>query len=178
MTTKYNKEDSLDTLESIDDAATCNWGVEWRTPTVDEWRELLENCDWYISDGIYGISKINGHTIVLSKSTGCRDDYSYHTQKDNGCYWTANNSLLDKHRAYSVQCSYYCYITPNINRYWGMAIRPVLDGCTAGIANDLKKPTSKEKSRVCFVDGKLKIIHEGTIYKLNGCPENEKLLPY
>ena len=170
LTSKYNQEDSLDTLEPMDDAATCNWGGEWRTPTVDEWRELLENCDWYLADGIYGVSKLNGHTIALSRSTGCGDDYSYHTQKDGGCYWTANNSAIDKHRAYSVQGKYYLYVTPNVNRYWGMAIRPVFNG--GSVATDIQKlsnePKQKIKNGIYLNNGQLKIVSSGRIFNVNG----------
>lgn len=36
--------DNLSTLLPEDDAATANWGKEWRTPTYDELMELKENC--------------------------------------------------------------------------------------------------------------------------------------
>ena len=36
--------DNLSTLLPEDDAATANWGKEWRTPTYDELMELKERC--------------------------------------------------------------------------------------------------------------------------------------
>ena len=33
-------------LEPQDDAATANWGELWRTPTENEWSELITNCTW------------------------------------------------------------------------------------------------------------------------------------
>ncbi len=36
--------DSLTTLEQSDDAATANWGAEWRMPTREEFQELLDCC--------------------------------------------------------------------------------------------------------------------------------------
>ena len=168
LVSKYNKKDSLITLEPSDDAATCNWGEEWRTPTIDEWNELINNCDWYISDGILGISRVNGRRIVLSRFTGCKDDYTYHTTIEGGHYWSANNSTVDKHRGCAMICKYYLYTTSNINRYWGMAIRPVLNNGSTGIRQftDNVKPSNKDG--IYLIKGKLKIIHDGKTYNLNG----------
>lgn len=35
--------DNLKRLEPCDDAATANWGSDWRMPTEAEWKELLDN---------------------------------------------------------------------------------------------------------------------------------------
>lgn len=42
--TKYNKSDNLSVLLPEDDAATANWGKDWRMPTYEEQIELRENC--------------------------------------------------------------------------------------------------------------------------------------
>ena len=42
--TKYNDLDGLVSLESTDDAATANWGAEWRMPTYNEVCELRRSC--------------------------------------------------------------------------------------------------------------------------------------
>ena len=60
----------LSTLRPVDDAATAAYGDDWRTPTVGEWRELLENCDFTVVEmsGVYGhkvTSQINGNSIFL-----------------------------------------------------------------------------------------------------------------
>lgn len=50
--TKYNTKpgfgpvDSLAVLESDDDVAQIRWGGSWRMPSVDEWKELRDNCTW------------------------------------------------------------------------------------------------------------------------------------
>ena len=41
--TKYNLTDRLTVLESIDDAATVHMGSQYRMPTYDEIRELIDN---------------------------------------------------------------------------------------------------------------------------------------
>lgn len=70
---KYNAEDSKVVLEAVDDAATNALGTGWRTPTVEEFQELYEGCNWeYKADyngsgrnGWLATSKANGKTIFL-----------------------------------------------------------------------------------------------------------------
>ena len=125
---KYNAIDSITILESIDDAATVNWGKEWRTPTMEEFKELDNNCEWYQGTNcIYGISNKNGKIIVISTTTGCRDDLCFNNKETGGYYWTANRGS-DIQRAYSwINNGYYSYFTGVTNRYFGYAIRPVLN---------------------------------------------------
>ena len=44
--TKYNEIDKLTLLQPEDDAATANLGKNYRTPTKEEWEELLDECTW------------------------------------------------------------------------------------------------------------------------------------
>ena len=66
---EYGFEDLLTELEAIDDAATVNWGDGWRTPTVDDWRELRDNCfhDMIVLNNVRGhlIKSPNGNSIFL-----------------------------------------------------------------------------------------------------------------
>lgn len=45
--TKYNVSDGLTTLEAADDAATQIMGADWRMPTEEEFKELVDNTDVY-----------------------------------------------------------------------------------------------------------------------------------
>jgi len=63
---KYNSEDGLTTLLPEDDAATANWGKEWRMPTTEEQRELVEECYWVWSNGYNG-SDVRGHIVYKAK---------------------------------------------------------------------------------------------------------------
>lgn len=82
--TKYNTHgyyghvvDDKIVLEPVDDAAYVNLGEAWRTPTSEEFQELLDNCTWKwtpcydpkYSDvsGWIGTSKRNGKTIFFRK---------------------------------------------------------------------------------------------------------------
>lgn len=50
--TKYNANNSYGTVDNkkeldlADDAAYMNWGGRWRMPSLDQIKELLDNCDW------------------------------------------------------------------------------------------------------------------------------------
>jgi len=70
----YGIEDLLTELEAIDDAATVNWGDGWRTPTVDDWRELRDNCfhDTIVLNNVRGhlIKSPNGNSIFLPVKSG------------------------------------------------------------------------------------------------------------
>ena len=62
--------DNLTILEPGDDAATANWGSGWRTPTKEQWDELLANTthQWTTQNGVEGrkfTSKKNGATLFL-----------------------------------------------------------------------------------------------------------------
>ena len=46
--TNYNKRDKLTVLQPEDDAATANLGNNYRTPTMEEWKELLNKCNWEV----------------------------------------------------------------------------------------------------------------------------------
>ena len=72
----YGTEDNKTTLDPEDDAATQIMGGNWRIPTKDELKELIDNTNsvWvsnYHNSGINGrqfTSKINGNTIFIPAS--------------------------------------------------------------------------------------------------------------
>ena len=58
--------DTLTILEADDDAATANWGSDWRMPTQSEIQELIDNCDTtMIDNGMLFTSRNNGNSIYL-----------------------------------------------------------------------------------------------------------------
>ncbi len=121
--------DTLTTLQAMDDAATANWGNEWRMPTKDEWQELLTNCTrtWEQKDGgIKGYtlkSKINGNTIFLPAAGYRSADSGYNS--GYGYYWSSSLCEEAPYGAYSVYfnadfVNFYAYF-----RVYGYSIRPV-----------------------------------------------------
>ena len=88
--------DNKDVLEPVDDAARAKWGGAWRIPTVDEWRELLDNCTWQFTTkggkkGYEVKSKVNGNSIFFP-AAGTKMNGGTHNVGIEGVYWSANLS--------------------------------------------------------------------------------------
>ena len=91
--THIGKSADLVALDSVSDAAYVNWGTNWRMPSDEEQKELLDGCYWnWVDDeksllvGLLGTSKTNGNTIFLpvtgfSTSTN-RNTISFNKPRD------------------------------------------------------------------------------------------------
>lgn len=111
--------DSLTVLENIDDAATINWGDNWRMPTIEEWHELKYNCTWDV------ICKKGKDIFVVTSKTNHNFIFF-----DTGLYWSSSLTTSTTHSdnalsAESVEILYNCYIEENL-RNRCLKIRPVL----------------------------------------------------
>lgn len=72
---QYGTVDNKTTLDPCDDAATVNWGSNWRTPSNKQLQELIDNCTltWFEKDndtfdGVAGYrvtSNINGKSLFF-----------------------------------------------------------------------------------------------------------------
>ena len=96
---KFGTVDNRTVLMSEDDAATLNWGVDWRMPTDKELNELIEGCTWvWVEDyegtgvsGGYGTSKKNGNTIFLPAAGWIIESYPYSDYEGKEClYWSSS----------------------------------------------------------------------------------------
>jgi len=85
--------DSLTTLEPEDDAATVNLGNGTRTPTKEEWVELLNNVTavWTTKNGVNGLrfTAANGKSIFLPASGTLFLDETI-AEGSYGFYWSAS----------------------------------------------------------------------------------------
>ena len=121
--------DNLTTLEPEDDAATANWGSNWRMPNDAEWTELLDNCTWTWTTlnnimGYQVASKVNDNSIFLP-AAGCRYDNVLHAVNEMGLYFSS--SLNTTHPGGALS-SYFdstgVYRDSDVRRT-GRTIRPV-----------------------------------------------------
>ena len=102
---KYNEEDGKTVLDLEDDAARANFGVGYRIPTQEDWKELLEDCKWEAVTATLPIvvdpsqKKIiarwkvtgpNGNSIVLPATIGFRCDGTHDATDMNTYYTTAD----------------------------------------------------------------------------------------
>lgn len=101
---KYNETDGKTVLEPEDDAATVNWGSGWKTPTSEQFNELIGNTTVEIdftNDDIICLkitSNINGNTLNLDRGYAWNSSF-IETDGDGGyCFqsWTANLSNNNK----------------------------------------------------------------------------------
>lgn len=151
----YRSGDSI--AGSSFDSISQKWGNKWRTPTKQEWEELIDNSviKRYEYDKIAGlrfVSKKNGNSIFLP-GAGCsewgRDDYFY------GYYWTSVLYSIKAASAYAYDIEWTFGKDGNHHLHikkltdisdMKMSVRAVTDGatnssscnngCTANCANN------------------------------------------
>lgn len=111
------------------DAARAEWGDQWRMPTLNEVKELIEKCTWQWTklNGVHGqmVTGPNGNHIFLP-ATGGINDSDVVDVGSFGRYWTG--SILE----YTDKACYLGFeegfVGWNYNyRYFGRTIRPVID---------------------------------------------------
>ena len=136
--TKYNTKSTYGTvdgktvLENIDDAAYSWWGSDWRMPTVDEFRELYNNCDWVwtTQDGMNGYlvkSKVNENSIFLPAAGFYGRNGIIHIN-ELGYYWSSDSYNNNTTSAY--MCVFYsmtCVPDDYTSRIQCLPVRPVSD---------------------------------------------------
>ena len=128
---KGSRPDNIVRLELSDDAANVNWGGGWRTPTKDEWAELISKCSyvWSTYNGMQGyfITGPNGKNIFIPAAgyIFIEGVSSYGTYAN---YWSSSLYLDYPYDAYEVSFSASSPIRVGYsNRCDGYTVRPVLD---------------------------------------------------
>ena len=120
--------DNLTTLLPEDDAATANWGDNWRMPTDGEWQELCQNTTrtWTQQNGVNGFlfTAINGNSLFLP-AAGYRYDSSLGSAGSGGRYWSSPLYTGNPYRAWSFFFNSSSLIINNDGRYCGQPVRPV-----------------------------------------------------
>lgn len=134
--TKYTSDDNVITLEPADDAATVNWGQNWRMPTTKEMRELIAGCTWTWSEGFNG-SNVRGYVGVSRKNSGriflAAGGYAtpngFAEDENRSCeYWTSSNDLEYSDYGYSFALKMYNgnFEHDSQYRYYGRNVRAVV----------------------------------------------------
>ena len=133
--TKYDPwTDNKINLESVDDAATANWGNGWRMPTKKEMEELIAYCtwEWTTVNGVYGAkvySKVEGleDQYIFLPASGSIDGNEPLDKGDNVQFWTSNPNGVSAYHCKMFKVDDPDDIPLNMfsNRCLGMTIRPV-----------------------------------------------------
>ena len=124
--------DSEGNLTPQYDAATANWGGDWKMPTYDELNELRNRCTWTWTtlNGVDGceVTGPNGNSIFLP-AAGSRNGSSLNYAGSSGCYWSSEPNSAFKNNAYRL---YFNGDDGNVNmsdfyRNYGYSVRPVIE---------------------------------------------------
>lgn len=127
--------DRLFVLQPSDDAATANWGKEWRMPIDEEWNELFENTSsiWTTLNGVKGMifTARNGNKLFLP-AAGNREGNTL-KYKDDGWYWSSTYPYWMDHESsrlapYGSISSGGCCRSFVYHRSVGFSVRPVRSG--------------------------------------------------
>ena len=120
--------DNLTILEAGDDPATANWGDGWRTPTYNEWDELLAYCTqtWTTRNGVNGrlFSAPNGNTLFLP-AAGSRGGGGLNGVGNFGLYWSSSLYTFIPFYAWFFHFFSGDNSMCNCDRYYGQSVRPV-----------------------------------------------------
>ena len=120
--------DGKTTLEPENDAATVKLGAPWRTPTADDIRELINNCNWEWTEinGVKGYKVIGTNdNFIFLPAAGYRVESELKNVDILGSYlssslYTGNCSCI--YNLYFLKESINC---PNDDRYFGNSVRAV-----------------------------------------------------
>lgn len=140
---KYNDSDGKTVLESADDAASVNWGGNWRMPTAEEWETLLDKdrFTWTPGEkngkkGFTVTSKVKGYvgnSIFLPAGADFIGVVPLgRSMKSWGYYWSSSKtgSLNDQTASRALffdtdSSSSGSLGVPYVGRYTGLPIRAV-----------------------------------------------------
>ncbi len=173
--TNYGNDSFVDNktvLEPADDAATANWGKEWRMPTDAEWKELQENCTWALTtqNGISGLlvaSKTNSNAIFLP-AAGSRDDKNLDFAGSRGYYWSSSLYDADPYDAWLVNFDSKGVDGDYDFRYYGQSVRPVQEKKTGTGLDDTAAEVVATDARKVLRNGQVLILRNNKTYTLTG----------
>lgn len=135
------------------DAATANWGQQWRMPTKAQMEELVNECEWIMCslNGVNGARVVgkNGNHIFLPAAGGRSEDIFY--SKDRyGHYWSGEclkndayciNFLIDQGKNRDRD-----------SRREGFSVRPVLADAQSESAQTTAEANQTDESGIVAVD--------------------------
>ena len=133
--TKYTADveggDGLKTLQPGDDPATANWGTKWRTPTLDEIKDLRDNtkCEWtWDADKKgYTVKGLKTGNSIFLPAAGYRSGSDLDYAGTYGYYWSS--SVYESHPgiAYYFNFDSDGRIWGSVSRVYGLSVRAVTE---------------------------------------------------
>ena len=133
---EYTKESSVTYGKQMDDisgnaqydAATANWGGDWRMPTREEMTELSSKCtwEWTKQNGVrgYKVTGPNGNSIFLP-AVGYFLGSTFNSGSCGGSYYWSSTPLSNSSNAYFLKFDSGSHGTNYNDRSYGNSVRPV-----------------------------------------------------
>lgn len=126
---KYGIIDSKSTLDPADDAAYKNWGTTWRTPSEEQYEELVNNCswEWTTVKGVPG-SRFTGCTgkSIFIPAGGYIKQGEHLLEGEKTVLWTNTLDPESPGKAYDATSTAESVIHGTTgSRYYGRNVRPV-----------------------------------------------------
>ena len=164
----YNEEDGKKELDPEDDAAIEKWKGNWRMPSIEDFQELIDNCEltWGTYNGTTGIKVKgpNGSSLFLPSAGRMEDEEGViEFENERGEYWSS--CLYDDSCEYNEYWDFYWAQTMDFEkrgalcdsnyREMGRPIRPV-----CSIDDDKTRLESEEISDEKLKPSVLRAIHE------------------
>lgn len=112
------------------DVAHAKWGGEWRLPTRDQIKELMNNCTsaWTTVSGVNGImfTGPNGKTVFFPAAGYLGSEVL--NSGSYGYYWSGDQDPKNAERAYNLSIQNGDLYCVNNYRFAGFSVRPVMSG--------------------------------------------------
>lgn len=124
----YGDVDNKTVLEEDDDVAHVKLGGSWRTPTDEEWNELLTKCtwQWIIQNGVKGymVTGVNSNSIFLP-AAGLGINATIWNVGSVGYYWSSSLAKSAFNGAWYVLINDTRNFMEEGSRISGQSVRPV-----------------------------------------------------
>ena len=169
--------DNNGNLTAQHDAATANWGGDWRMPTKAEQQELLNNCTWTwtTQNGVNGYkvsSKVNSNYIFLP-AAGSRDGSSLSNAGSLGYYWSSTPHESSSYYAYYLRFNSSGQSVSFSLRYHGQSVRPVCGGGSSTPSDETITVNGVSFKMIAVEGGTFKMgatSEQGSDYELDELP--------
>ncbi len=107
-----NRDQLQDIAGSVDDYATRFWGEMWQTPSQEQWKDLIADCDvWEF--GTYAIFKgKNGNYLRLPRVNWVEGDYNHSAGETSEYVYMTSTASPDYRGCGMILFAYYDYLRP------------------------------------------------------------------
>lgn len=138
------KSDGKINIDKSDDTAKAHYGDKWQIPSKDDFKELLEQCEWEWTDDYEG-KGVAGYVVTSKKDDNDNSiffpasGFIQRTDRQDvngyGYYWTSDMDE-DRYDFATYMFFYEGYVGPWHNgfRYLGHVIRPICKTITNKVA--------------------------------------------